>query len=330
MHKEMNSVKGGACTMAEFWEKSGHDGPIKLMNKDNAAAANAGPSAACDHALGVSTGGAIRITTLACMIFNHKDDKKEQQDSFKIFFELRLGYMIKFPNTSNTQFQSHCMATAILILYLPYFLEFLLLVHNKKENRSFNHMEQNVFEGLKDIPTLTELCILALYSQAISHPYMRVVHGSGNRHINAIELGPLHKHVTAHCRAIIANPNSLLGADWDYTTGALDGKVWEQPEVLYAVQQLSGSLPHLTGCLVSFFEGALETRERFCSEFEEGGLISQLSQAEKDCVFIQLMNDHNEGALGSLRQTWRHAPSMTITQHNAHTMYKQNNTRGFM
>jgi hypothetical protein len=222
------------------------------------------------------------------------------------------------------------MAAAILILYLPYFLEFLLLVRDKKENRSFNHMEQNVFEGLKDIPTLTELCVLALYAQAISHPYMRVVRGSGNRRINAIELGPFHKRVTAHCRAIIADPNLLLGADCDYMTGALDGKNWEQPEVLYAVQQLSGSLPHLTGCLVSFFEGALETWERFSSEFEEEGVISQLSQAEKDRVFIQATNDHNEGALGSLRQTWRRAPSMTIAQHNARTMYKQNNTRSFM
>ena len=157
--------------MGKFWVKSGLDKPIKLMNKDNAAAVNAGPSAAHDHALQVSTGGAERITTLACMIFNHKDDKKGQQDSYWIFFELRLGYMIKFPDTSNTRFQSHCMAAATLLLYLPYFLEFLLLVHDKKENRSFNHMKQNVFEGLKDIPTLTELCVLALYAQATSHPY---------------------------------------------------------------------------------------------------------------------------------------------------------------
>lgn len=199
MHKEMNSVKGGVCTKAEFWVKSRLDGPIKLMNKDNVAAANADPSAACDHALQVSIGGAEWITTLACMIFNHKDDKKGQQDLFHIFFELCLGYMIKFPDTSNTHFQSHCMAAAILILYLPYFLKFLLLVHDKKENQSFNHMEQNIFEGLKDIPTLTELCVLALYAQAISHSYMHVVHGSGNCRINTIKLRPFHKCVTAHC-----------------------------------------------------------------------------------------------------------------------------------
>jgi hypothetical protein len=80
--------------------------------------------------------------------------------------------------------------------------------------------------------------------------------------------------------------------------------VWEQPEVLYAVQQLALFLPHLKGCLVSFFVGALETWERFCSEFNDGGMILELSVAEKERVWIQPTNDHNEGALGSLRQTW--------------------------
>lgn len=316
--------------MSKFWEKAGLTGPTKLMNKDNAAAANAGPSAACDRALDVLTGGAIHLTTLACILFNHKDDKKGQQDSFRIFFELCLGYMICFPDTSNTRFQSHYMAAAALILHLPYYLEFLLMVHDKKENRSFNHMEQNVFEGLKDLPTLTKLCVLTLYSQAISHPYMRIVCGSGNRRINAIELGPLHKHVTEHCRLILGNPDLLLAPDFNHKTGALDGMVWERAEVLYAVQQLAPSLPHLKECLVSFFVGALETWERFCSEFEEGGIISELSAAEKGRAWIQPTNDHNEGALGSLRQTWRRALSMTIAQHNACTMYKQNDTCGFI
>ncbi|KAF8233804.1 hypothetical protein L208DRAFT_1265063, partial [Tricholoma matsutake] len=32
MHKEMNSVKGGAQVMAEYWKVAGLVGPIKLMN----------------------------------------------------------------------------------------------------------------------------------------------------------------------------------------------------------------------------------------------------------------------------------------------------------
>jgi hypothetical protein len=305
-------------------------GPLKLMNRDNAAAAAAGTSAAQTRALEVSASGAVRLTLLAGMLLHHKDDKKGQQDSFRIFFELHLGYAIRFPDTSNTRFQSHCNAAAELIIHLPFYLEFLLLVRDKKEKRNFNHLEANVVNSLKDIPTLTELCVLALYSQAISHPYMRMVRGSGERRMNALELGPLHTKVQAHCHAVIGNPKLLLASDFDYKTGALDSKPWERPELFYAVQRMADSLPHLEPCLVAFFKGALETWERFSSEFTDGGAISQLSEAEKETVFIPATNDHNEGALGSLRQTWRHAPNMTIGQYNARTLYKLNNTSSFV
>ena len=41
MYKEMNSVKGGNAALVAWWVEAGLLGPIKLMNKDNAAA---GPS----------------------------------------------------------------------------------------------------------------------------------------------------------------------------------------------------------------------------------------------------------------------------------------------
>ena len=231
---------------------------------------------------------------------------------------------------SNTRFQSHCNAAVKLILHLPYYLEFLLLVRDKKEKRNFNHLEANVFNGLKDIPTLTELCVLTLYSQAISHPYMRMVRGSGERQMNAVELGPLHVKVQAHCWAVIENPQLLLASDVDFKTGALDSKLWERPELFYAIQRMSDSLPHLEPCLVAFFKGALKTWTCFSSEFTDGEAISQLSEAKKDRVFIPATNDHNKGALGSLQQTWRHAPNMMISQYNARALYKQNDTGSFV
>ncbi|KAF8228771.1 hypothetical protein L208DRAFT_1485504 [Tricholoma matsutake] len=254
---------------------------------------------------------------LVGMLLHHKDNKKGQQDSFQIFFELHLGYAIRFPDMSNTQFQSHCNAAVKLILYLPYYLKFLLLVHDKKEKQNFNHLEANVFNGLKDIPTLTKLCVLALYSQAISHPYMCM-------------LGPLHMKVQAHCRAVIENPQLLLASDIDFKTGALDGKLWEWPELFYAIQRMSDSLPHLEPCLVAFFKGALKTWDHFSSEFADGKAISQLSEAKKDHMFIPATNNHNKGALGSLRQTWRHGPNMTISQYNARALYKQNDMGSFV
>ncbi|KAJ7906523.1 hypothetical protein B0H13DRAFT_2333359 [Mycena leptocephala] len=44
MHKELNAVKGGNAAMIASW--AGHQAPIRLMNKDNKAAADAGNSAA--------------------------------------------------------------------------------------------------------------------------------------------------------------------------------------------------------------------------------------------------------------------------------------------
>jgi hypothetical protein len=42
MHKELNSVKGGNVRMMAWWGENEVIGPIKLMNRDNAAAAIAG------------------------------------------------------------------------------------------------------------------------------------------------------------------------------------------------------------------------------------------------------------------------------------------------
>ncbi|KAF8059514.1 hypothetical protein FPV67DRAFT_1426248 [Lyophyllum atratum] len=329
MHKEMNSVKGGARAMGEFWKSAGVDGPIKLMNRDNAAAAAAGPSKAKDRAEEVSEGGAVKLTSLAGAIFNHKDDKKGQQDIYRIFFETRLTYPIRFPDTSNTRFQSHCEASGELIVHLPYYLEFLTLVKDNKEARNFNHMEGNVFKALTDIATLTELCVLALYSLSVSHPYMRSVRVSGVQK-NALDLKPLHVEVKVHCNAIIDKPTLLLAPDASHMTGSLDGKLWERPEVFYAIHQLAPSLPHLEPCLVAFFRGALDTWNRFTSEFEENGVISRLSASQKARIHIPATNDHNEGALGSLRVAMRAAPNLSLRKFNSKTMYKTNRTHAFI
>ena len=329
MHKEMNSVKGGNAAMMVYWEKEGLQGPVKLMNKDNAAAASGGSSAAQKRAGDVSQGGGVKAANLAGALFNHKDDKKGQQDTVRIFFESVIGYMIRFPDTSNTRYQSHCEAAAVLLVYLPLFVEFLELVRDKKETGTFNHMEQNVYKALHDIPTLTELCVLVLYAQAISHPYMRQVRGPGQETTNILTLGPLHEKVKAHIRQIIENPDLLLAPDASYESGALDGKVWERPEAFYAVQAMLSTLPHIRGALIAFFKGALETWERFTAEFASGGDIATASAKEHEGAFMNPCNDHNEGALGSFRVGTRRAPNMALGSWNSRAMYKKNGTREF-
>jgi hypothetical protein len=60
-----------------------------------------------------------------------------------------------------------------------------------------------VYEGLQDVPTLTELAVLTLYAQAICHPYMWVVRKSGNKQVNMLDLSPLHANVQIHLQKII-------------------------------------------------------------------------------------------------------------------------------
>jgi hypothetical protein len=81
MHKEMNSVKGGNAAMAAWWEEAGLWGPMKLMNKANAAAAATGAGRARDQAVDASQSGGVKLTSLAGAVFHHKDDKKGQQDT---------------------------------------------------------------------------------------------------------------------------------------------------------------------------------------------------------------------------------------------------------
>ncbi|EPS93541.1 hypothetical protein FOMPIDRAFT_1136038 [Fomitopsis schrenkii] len=331
MHKEQNSVKGGATALKEYWKAANVQGPCPLMNRDRASIhAQLGPSSdAAKLVAETSEGGAVKLTTLAGAIFNHHDDKKGQQDVFRIFMEHAIGYIIHFPETSNTRFGTHGSASAELVVHHPMYVEFLEFVRDDKEKQTLNNMEANVLRGLQDIPTITELAVLALYSQAVSHPYMRIVRGeSGIK--NALTLGPVNRNVLTYCQSIITNPALLLGSDASYITGSLDGHAWERPEVFYSVQALSPKLPHLQGDLVAFFTGALDTWRRFTSEFASGSIIESLTAEQCARAAVRATNDHNESNLGALRVRKRKAPNKSELTYNAETMFAANKTSIFV
>ncbi|PBK79975.1 hypothetical protein ARMGADRAFT_977390, partial [Armillaria gallica] len=329
MHKEMNTVKGGARAMADYWKEGDLDGPVKLMNKDNDAAAQAGPSKARDQAIDNSQGGAVKLTDLAGSLFNHKDKKKGHQDTFRDYFEKHTNQRITFPDTSNTRFQSHCEAAIVLIVLLPIFLRYLPHFKDTKEKRNFNHLEANIFKGLQDRPTITELCVLALYAISISHPYMRVVRASSK--INALDQKGVHDRVKTFCEVIISEPERLVGPNAGYEKGVLDGCEWNKADeaAFQAVQNLAESLPQLKACLVAFFRGALEKWRSFTTEFADDGLIASMTESERRAAWIPSTNDANEGVFGDYRTTLRRAPNMSLQQHNARKMYKHNKTEQF-
>jgi hypothetical protein len=111
-----------------FWKSNGLQGPVVLMNKDNAAAAAVGNSAVKKRAEEVSTAGAVKLLSLLGALLNHKDDKKGQQDSTIIFFEYELGFTVRFPDTSNTRYQSYSDGAAETVVHLPIYIQFLQFI----------------------------------------------------------------------------------------------------------------------------------------------------------------------------------------------------------
>ncbi|KAG1846992.1 hypothetical protein DFJ58DRAFT_663507, partial [Suillus subalutaceus] len=84
--------------------------------------------------------------------------------------------------------------------------------------------------------------------------------------------------------------------------------------------------PYLRPLFTAFLEGALETLLRFCREFAPDGTIAQLSPGKRELARMNSTNDANEGALGTLRVSMRHAPRMSLTHFNARLKYKKNQT----
>ncbi|KAJ4501707.1 hypothetical protein C8R41DRAFT_928430 [Lentinula lateritia] len=333
MHKEMNAFKGGCIGLDEYWNENPHlPPPILLPNRDNAAAIKqAAGTEAAKRATARSERGAIKVASLAGAIFRHKDRKWGQQDTLRFYFDQKLGFNLAFPDTSNTRFQSHAEACALIITHMDLFIEFLTYVQHNKGSGKLNHMEKNVLDGLNDPATRQEFCVITLYWLAISVPYMREIRGPQAKEDNVLKLGSLHQQVIDHIDVLIEEPERLLGPDASATRGSLDGHCWERPDAFYAAQKhASQQLPQVRGLLVHFLKKAKESWLRFMSEFEEGGALSRATPEQIERAWMEKTNDLNEGAFGSYRQTSRMNPTMSLDQYNARQMYKFNQTSAYL
>ena len=84
--------------------------------------------------------GAIKSAKISGEILNNKFDKKRYHDVFCWWWKKNVGMHFTFPDTSNNQFQSFCEAAAAILLYLPFFIQFLEFIHDRKQNKRFSHM----------------------------------------------------------------------------------------------------------------------------------------------------------------------------------------------
>jgi hypothetical protein len=124
--------------MMTWWEENDVPGPILLANRDNAAvlkhvSATDAIVPAEQHALENTTWGGVKAASIAGAIFNHKDDKKGQQDTFKWWFK-QAGISLMFPDISNNHYGTFCDAAAVLLQHCPKFLEFLEYVRDSKKS----------------------------------------------------------------------------------------------------------------------------------------------------------------------------------------------------
>jgi hypothetical protein len=334
MHKDLNCVKGGAKAMGDMWHRQKKVGPVLLANKDNAAVlagrrSSSALTAAEKRAEEVSKRGGCHTTMLGGLICRNKDKKKGQHDTYNQYMEINVGHHVPYPDVSNTRYGSHGEAAATIIVYHEYFVSFMDFVRNRKVKTVDTNIEKNFTKALGDPPTLTELCVLALYNIAVSRPFMRHVRTSGN----ILKLEEFFEKKSHFLAAVIEEPSIWTADAVSYENGSLDGKEWDEwdVKVLTAVKTFAPKLPDLTFAIIAFVEGARETFvERFSDEFKAGNGIDELTVAERDELYFSSTNDANEGGLGSWRRGQCRRPAETLHKFNASFISAQNDTETFI
>jgi hypothetical protein len=252
----------------------------------------------------------------------HKDPKKGHQNHFRAFCLCAISEEVDFPDTSNTQYQSHAKAATEIIHHLQLYLDFLRDVGDGKEKRGMNHMEMNIFKGLTDTATLTELAVLCLYCQAISIPFSESIRNPSLESQNALDLAPFYDQIITYLGDLIKNPDLLLGPNISPEVSSFNSQPWKNPEAVNVVRNNQHLYPHLKPLLTAFSSGALETWKRFTKELGPGSKISTLTSEERYLAFRHPTNDLNEGSLGLLRLTYRSFPNITLRSLNSRLMIK--------
>jgi hypothetical protein len=93
-----------------------------------------------------------------------------------------------------------------------------------KDKPGLMNIEQNFANALGNKETLTELCILALYNIAISHPFMQHV----CKHVNILNLESFFKKKVEFMGTIIEKPMIWTGKEDSHKTACLGGAEWDK------------------------------------------------------------------------------------------------------
>ncbi|KAJ6593489.1 hypothetical protein B0H19DRAFT_1090568 [Mycena capillaripes] len=337
MHKELNCCVGFVKGMDDYYDALPEaDRPVLLANRDNDAtiqlAEESGKStAAVQRALKASERGAIKLISLFGALVNHKDDKKGLHDVYENYFRRIIGPGVRFPDTSNTRYQSYGHGAARIITHLDKHREFMTFVKDHKTKRTLNHLEQNIMKGLNCSKTIAQMIVVVLFCMAVMHPYARQVRGPGTEKLNMLNLGPLHDSVKVHLRKLIQDPDILFSASAEsYKLATLDGQIWSDPMAWAQCIRLAPTHPDVKPLMVAGLKIALESFERFTPEFMAGGLIDSSTAEEREAGHTASTNDANEGLLGMWRRFSRESSSSTVDHFTDQAMFHRNDTQAFM
>ncbi|KAJ7310924.1 hypothetical protein DFH08DRAFT_718392 [Mycena albidolilacea] len=273
MHKELNCCKAFDDGMKKFYDEHPElDQPVLLANKDNDVTIqltdDTGEStAAVQRALKVSERGGVKLVSLFIALVNHKDDKKGLHDIYENYFRPTIGAGVRFPDVSNTRYQSHGRGGARIIAYLKGHRDFMDFVKDNKQKRMLNHLEQNIVKGIHCPQTTSQIVALVLFCMAVMHPYALHVRGPGTENLNMLDLGPYHSSVKERMKKLIADPTALFSPSTDsYKIATLDGQPWSDTKAWAACIELFPTLPHVQPLMLAGLKSALECFERFTTE----------------------------------------------------------------
>ncbi|KAJ6506661.1 hypothetical protein C8R45DRAFT_1050930 [Mycena sanguinolenta] len=295
--------------------------PVLLANRDNDATIQLAEedgefTAAVQRALKVSERGAIKLISLFGALVNHKDDKKGLHDVYENYFHPTIGARVRFPDTSNTRYQSHGCGGARLLGYLE---------------------EHHNFMSLHCPKTIAQMIAFVLFCMAVMHPYALEVRGPGTEKLNMLDLGPLHDSVKVHMRKLIDKPSLLISTSADaYKLATLDGKPWSDQKAWAACVDFRPAWPpqrpthpDVVPLISAGLKEGLECFERFTEEFAVGGRIDTATPEERRAGCASSTNDPNEGLLGMWRKFSRESPSPTVGNFTDQAMFRRNETQSF-
>ena len=173
--------------------------PMKFPNKSNKRFIQGGGGGdAKELAEADSTGGVIKFASLMGCLLNNKNDKKGYHDTFRDWVRETRNRGLTFPDTSNTRYSSYLDACSEVLAHFETYVEFFKYIRGLRSYVGHNSMEDNIWNGLQDKCTLTEMAVMVLYQEAISHPYIIAVRGPGLTGSNALDNGPLLQSVVDH------------------------------------------------------------------------------------------------------------------------------------